>query len=193
MLMKTDQLFRHNWHWNAPRLTQLVIDTPFDNTWQLHATGLLRKINVSLGASCKWFAGSFSATLYHIYRHMPTYKTPTQYTDCTCLAVLYRIYIKHYSDIMMSAMVSQITVASIVYSTVCSGADQRTYQISESLAFVSEIHWWPVNPLHKGSVTQKKVPFDDVTTLDYVTGTEASMQLTDFIITTKQSTAQLSA
>ena len=31
----------------------------------------------------------------------------------------------HYSDVMMSAMASQITGVSIVYSTVCSGADQR--------------------------------------------------------------------
>ena len=33
----------------------------------------------------------------------------------------------HYSDVIMSTMVSQITGVSIVYSTVCSGADQRKH------------------------------------------------------------------
>ena len=42
----------------------------------------------------------------------------------------------HYGDIIMSAMVSQITSVSIVCSTVCSGADQRKHQSSASLAFV---------------------------------------------------------
>ena len=68
----------------------------------------------------------------------------------------------HYSDVIMSAMVSKITSASIAYSTVCSGAEQRKHQSSTSLAFVRGIHWWPVNSLHKGLVTQKMFPFDYV-------------------------------
>ena len=35
---------------------------------------------------------------------------------------------------------------SIVYSTVCSRADQRKHQNSASLAFMRGIHRWPVNP-----------------------------------------------
>ena len=62
----------------------------------------------------------------------------------------------------MSAMVSQNTGVSIVYSTVCSNADQRKHQSSVSLAFVRGIHWWPVNFPHKGPVTRKMFPFDDV-------------------------------
>ena len=46
----------------------------------------------------------------------------------------------HYSDVMMSAMVSHITSLTIVYSTVYSGADQRKHQSSASLAFVRGIH-----------------------------------------------------
>ena len=61
----------------------------------------------------------------------------------------------HYSDVIMSAMASQITGVSIVCSTVCSGAGQRKHQSSASLAFVRGIHRWPVVSLHKGSVTQK--------------------------------------
>ena len=62
----------------------------------------------------------------------------------------------------MSAMASQITSLTIVYSSVYSGADQRKDQSSASLAFVRGIHRQPVNSLHKGPVTQKMFPFDDV-------------------------------
>ena len=55
----------------------------------------------------------------------------------------------------MGATASQITGVKIVYSTVCSGADQRKHQSSASLAFVSGIHRWPMNSPHKGPVTRK--------------------------------------
>ena len=61
----------------------------------------------------------------------------------------------------MSAMASQTTGVSIVYSTVCSGVDQRKHQSSPSLAFVRGIHRWPVNSPHKGPVTWTMFPFDD--------------------------------
>ena len=62
----------------------------------------------------------------------------------------------------MSAIASQITGVSIVYSTVCSGADQTKHQSSASLAFVRGIHRWPVNSPFKGPVTRKKFSFEDV-------------------------------
>ena len=70
----------------------------------------------------------------------------------------------HYNDVIISAMVSQITSASIffVYSAVCSGTDQRKHQSSASLAFVRGIHRLPVNSPHKGPVTRQMFPFDDV-------------------------------
>ena len=68
---------------------------------------------------------------------------------------------RHYSDAIMSAMASEITSVTIVYSTVYSGANERKHQSSASLAFVREIHRWPVNSPHKGSVTLKMFPFDD--------------------------------
>ena len=61
----------------------------------------------------------------------------------------------HYTEAIMSMMASQITGVSIVYSTVCSGADQRKHQSSTALAFVRGIHHWPMNSPHKGPVTQK--------------------------------------
>ena len=44
----------------------------------------------------------------------------------------------HYNNVIMSAMTSQITSSTIVYSTVYSGADQRKHQSYASLAFVRE-------------------------------------------------------
>ena len=61
----------------------------------------------------------------------------------------------------MGAMALQITSLAIVYM-VYSGEDQRKHQSSASLAFVRGIHRWPVNSRHKGPVTRKMFPFDDV-------------------------------
>ena len=63
----------------------------------------------------------------------------------------------HCSGGIISAMASQITGVSIVYSTVCSGAEQRKHQSSASLAFVRGIHRSPMNSPHKGPVTRENV------------------------------------
>ena len=68
----------------------------------------------------------------------------------------------HYCDVIMGAMASQITSLTIVYWTVYSGVNQRQHQSSASLTFVREIHRWPMNSRHKGLVTRKMFPFDDV-------------------------------
>ena len=62
----------------------------------------------------------------------------------------------------MGTMESQITSLTIVYWTVYSVSGQRKHQSSASLAFVRGIHQWPVNSPHKGPVTRKMFPFDDV-------------------------------
>ena len=72
----------------------------------------------------------------------------------------------HYCDVIyiyiMNTIASQITSLTIVYLTVNSGTDQRKHQSSASLAFVRGIHRRPVNSPHKGPVTRKMFPFDDV-------------------------------
>ena len=68
----------------------------------------------------------------------------------------------HYNDFIISAMASQITSLTIVYSTVYSGTDQRKHQSSASLAILMGILRWPINPPQKTPVTRKKLPFDDV-------------------------------
>ena len=65
----------------------------------------------------------------------------------------------HCNDFIMSAIASQITNLTIVYSTDYSDADQRKHQSSASLAFVNSPDKWPV--------TRKMVPFDDVIMLSF--------------------------
>ena len=63
----------------------------------------------------------------------------------------------------MGVMASQITKVPIVYSTVYSGADQRKHQSSALMALCEGNS--PVTgefPPHKGPVTRKLFPFDDV-------------------------------
>ena len=74
-----------------------------------------------------------------------------QHRLCTCCII-------HYNDVKMSAMASQITSLTIVYST---DADQRKHQSSALLAFVRGIPRWPTNFPHKRPVTRKMFSFDD--------------------------------
>ena len=73
-----------------------------------------------------------------------------------------RMPMRHYDDVIIDSIPSQITSLTNVYSTVHSGTDQRKHQSSASLAFVWEIHRLPVNFPHKWPVTRKMFPFDDV-------------------------------
>ena len=79
----------------------------------------------------------------------------------SCLVVIWQA-IRHYNDVIMGAIASQLTSLTIVYSTVYSGTDERKHQSSASLAFVRGSHRWPVNSPRKGPVTRKMFPFDDV-------------------------------
>ena len=54
----------------------------------------------------------------------------------------------------MDTIEFQITSLTIVYSTVYSDADPRKHQSAASLAFVRGIH--------RGPITRKMFPFDDV-------------------------------
>ena len=71
---------------------------------------------------------------------------------CDYIALL---SISYYSDVIISPMASQITGVWSVCSTVCSGADQRKYQSSASLAFVRGIHRWPMDSPLKGQQREK--------------------------------------
>ena len=81
-----------------------------------------------------------------------------QHTSISCLHHSHN----HHSDVIMSAMVSQITGISTACLTGCSSVDQRKHQSSAPLAFLKGIHWRRVDSPHKGPVTQKMFTFDDV-------------------------------
>ena len=76
---------------------------------------------------------------------------------------------KHYDDVLMGAIASQITSLTIVYSTVYSDADQRKHQTPRHWPLRGEFTGdrvtglrWPVNSPHKWPVTRKMFSFDDV-------------------------------
>ena len=115
------------------------------------------------------FLGTYCRNSHHIDQRVPL---PS--FVCKCIPLSWKMSFRlkwlpvyackenHYIDIIMSTMASQITSPTIVYSTVHSGTDERKHQSSVSLAFVRGIHRWLVNSLHKGPVTQKMFPFDDI-------------------------------
>ena len=105
------------------------------------------------------------SNLLNSWKALNTYLFMDDYTDKRDqpkLDFIYQDCIRHYGDVIMGTMASQITSLIIVYSTVYSGADQRKHQSSASLAFVRGIHRGPVNSPHKWPVTRKMFPFDDV-------------------------------
>ena len=69
---------------------------------------------------------------------------------------------KHYSDVILGAMASQITSLTIVNSTIYSGADQRKHQSSASLAFVRGIHRSPLNSPHERLIARKMFSLDRI-------------------------------
>ena len=69
---------------------------------------------------------------------------------------------RHYSDVIISAMSSEIIGVSMLYPPACSAPDQRMYQSSASFAFVRVIHRCPVDSPHKGPITRKIIPLHDV-------------------------------
>ena len=99
---------------------------------------------------CSWTLSVTYVLRLQIWNYWYMWQGPTSRTH------------KHYSEVIMSAMASRITSLTIVCSTVYSGTEQRKHQCSAPLAFVRGIHRWPVNSPHKGPVTRKIFPFDDV-------------------------------
>ena len=96
------------------------------------------------------------------YMFTPTYSIFYMQQFCMTYYVNTNVIDTLHNDVIMSAKASQITSLTIVYSTVYSRRRSEKHQSSTSLAFVRGIHRWPVNSPHKGPVTRKVYPFDDV-------------------------------
>ena len=119
--------------------------------WSVLTNILSREPHCRHMVSKKLYTEMVRQSLWHCYQHwvLKTAKSTT-------------VNNRHYSGVIMSVMASQLTSLKSVYLAVSSGADQRKHQSSASLAFVRGIHRWPVNSPHKGPVTRKMFPFDDV-------------------------------
>ena len=66
----------------------------------------------------------------------------------------------HYNDVIMSAMVSQITSSTIVYSTLYSRRRSKKPSKLSVTGLCGGIHWW--HSPHKATVTRKTFPFEDL-------------------------------
>ena len=127
-------------------------------------------VEISIKIVCRCYA------IQYIKKHLPNWLTFTFKSNSDVLwvsgeVIAWKIFDcitgsqqkhNHHSDVIIGMMASQITGVSIVYWTVCSGANQRNHQSSASLAFVRGIHQLVVNSPHKGPVTRKMFPFDDI-------------------------------
>ena len=86
-------------------------------------------------------------------------ETPSRSLWCNCNGKgepgFARFESRHYDDVIMTMMASQITSLTVVYSIVYSDADQRKHQSSASLFFVRGIHRDRWIPRTKGQLRGK--------------------------------------
>ena len=95
----------------------------------------------SLSMKIIWQLNDKSISILHVY----FVYYPLKSSAVSITTLLWRdISVMHYSDAIMSAMASQITGVSVVYTSLRSGTDQRKHQSSASLAFERIIHRRPV-------------------------------------------------
>ena len=127
--------------WILNRNSVLCTSSSYTGNFKKYATG-----SCYVKFSCALVPANISQHIAQSYIHTPATAIRRPVTD---------IRNHHYNDVIMSAMASQITSLTIVYSTVYSGAEQRKHQSSTSLDFVRGFHRWPVNSPHKGPLTRK--------------------------------------
>ena len=144
-----------------PSITKIHLKT----TYRKFHSNFLGANDLTLISVLLWYQRFVSIwRLYLVTVEIPIMEIKHCY-DCLFpkwISMLVRWYIHHYSDVIMSAIASQITSLTIVFSTVYSDADQRKHQSSASWAFVRGIHRGSVNSQHKWPVTWKMFPFDNV-------------------------------
>ena len=115
---------------------------------------MLEKIRV-------WFSNWTPHKIYVII-YKCLYPSQTVLIKGSLIYLTNKEMLNYFNDVIIGTIASQITSFTIVYSIVCSDADQRYYQSSASLVFVRGIHRVPLNSPHKWPVTRKMFPFDDV-------------------------------
>ena len=108
-----------------------------------------------------WLYHGFSSCGFQLCRTSEN-STRGQYCSPSSASLCIHWPTFHYHDVIMGAIGSHITSLAIVYSTIYWVADKKKLESPASLAFVRGIHRWPVNSKHKGPVTRKMFPLDDV-------------------------------
>ena len=99
-------------------------------------------------------------TIHHMHTMLMYQCFFTRYLWSLAEYITLRLCTEHYSDVIMSAIGSQITGVSIVCSTVCSSADQRKHKSWRLWGGFTGVRWIPLTK----SVTRKRFSFDDVIT-----------------------------
>ena len=72
------------------------------------------------------------------------------------------VHLTHVFTKLMSSITSQFTGKSTVCSTICLGEHGGKHQSPRYWPCASGIHQWPMGSPHKGPVTRKAFPYDDV-------------------------------
>ena len=91
-----------------------------------------------------------------------------KYHECIIYLYIYVYYINVISLQRRHNDRDGVTSVSIVYSTICWGADKKHTKAPRALAFVREIHRWPVDSPHKGPVMRKMFPLNVVFMIIYI-------------------------
>ena len=103
------------------------------------------------GQVTRYFDVWFVVSLYKLFNIQWSgrlFETPWRSCDVHVIKCQQCLMTFHYCDVIMSAVASQITSLTIVYSD----TDQRKHQSSASLTFARGIHRSPVNLPHKWPV-----------------------------------------
>ena len=98
--------------------------------------------------------GSTNMYVYSVSEHVMT-KCGFDYTHHIEAWTGIKLHQQHCNDVIMTTMASQITILTVVYSTVYLDAHQRKHQSSASLAFVWGIHRDRWIPRTKGQLRGK--------------------------------------
>ena len=127
--------------------------------------------NAAILSRGRWDNGILKIWIYmwHSFigvgRHW-AYSPVRKYSKRNSRKTLPQVRKEHYSDVIMGWRLTP-TPWRLCTRRFIKAQIKENIKSSASLAFVWEIHWWPVNPPHKWPVMRKMFPFDDVIMCTY--------------------------
>ena len=128
----------------------------YDLLWFVNFPISSRFTSMALWPVRLYIHGMIGVNLARIYNKTMKNRTSTYHGDLPyCSEYL------HHSSVIMSMVVAQITGVSIVCSNVYSATSKKISKLG-IIGLCEGIHRWPVDSAHKGVITRKMFPFDDV-------------------------------